>query len=70
MGRHVGHGPLDSCDIVSSTARYLSFDGQRSVTIPGGQALFSDPLPYPLKPLQRLSITIEYGSTPVNVFQG
>ena len=57
---------LDSCDIVSSTARYLSFDGQRSVTIPGGQALFSDPLPYPLKPLQRLSITIEYGSTPVN----
>lgn len=44
------------------TAKYLTFSGKKNVTIEPGQALFSDALKYDLKPLQRLSITINYGS--------
>ena len=57
---------LDSCDIVRKTARYLSFGGKRSVTILPGQCVVSDVCAYALKPLQRLAVTINYGSTPVN----
>ena len=58
---------LDSTAIDSRSVRYLTFNGQRSVTISGGQAVFSDELRYNLKPLQRLAITINYGQTPKNV---
>lgn len=57
---------LDSCDINVKSARYLSFGGKRGVTIEPGKLVVSDPLRYALKPLQRLSVTICYGSTPVN----
>ncbi|MBR1464482.1 MAG: SGNH/GDSL hydrolase family protein [Prevotella sp.] len=57
----------DSCDIHVKSARYLTFSGRRDVTIPAGETVFSDMLPYDLKPLQLLSITINYGDeVPVN----
>ena len=55
---------LDSCDINKGTVRFLTFSGRRSVTIPAGQSVESDVCRYDLKPLQRLSITIQYGATP------
>lgn len=56
----------DSTAIDQRTVRYLTFNGKRNVTLEGGQALFSDELRYALKPLQRLSITINYAKTPQN----
>lgn len=58
---------LDSSAIDKRTARYLRFGKQRSVTIAPGQRVASDVFSYRLKPLQRLAITINYGSgVPVN----
>lgn len=47
------------------TAKFLTFNGSRSVTIEPGKALYTDVAQYKLKPLQRLSVTISYGNTPV-----
>lgn len=59
--------PTEGSEIDASSARYLTFNGSKSVTIPAGQAIYSDPLTYPLQPLQLLSITTNYGkNTPVN----
>jgi lysophospholipase L1-like esterase len=57
----------DSTGIVKKTARYLSFDKKRSVTLAPGAAVASDAVKYDLKPLQRLSVTITYGKTPENM---
>lgn len=58
---------LDSCDIDVKSAKYLTFNGKKSVTIPAGEAIYCDELAYDLKPLQRLAITVNYGqTTPVN----
>ncbi len=54
----------DGEQIDTKTARYLLFNGQRGVTIAPHQVVFSDALKYKLKPLQRLSITIHYGTMP------
>lgn len=57
----------DSCDIDVKSAKYLTFDGKKSVTIQPGEAVYSDEVSYALKPLQRLAITVNYGAiTPVN----
>lgn len=57
----------DSCDIDVKSAKYLTFDGKKSVTIQPGEAVYCDELRYDLKPLQRLAITVNYGDiTPVN----
>ncbi len=54
-------------DIDARTARYLTFGGHKNVTIAAGKTVQSDALSYQLKPLQRLSVTINYGSrTPKN----
>jgi len=59
--------PTDSCDIDAKSAKYLTFKGKKSVTIAPGEALYCDVLKYHLTPLQRLSVTINYGATtPVN----
>jgi len=42
----------------------LMFDKKYKVTIPAGKSIMSDALPFPLKALQRLSITINYTSAP------
>ena len=51
-------------DIEAKTAKYLTFGGKRSVTIEPGEAVYTDIAAYELKPLQRLSVTINYGKTP------
>lgn len=57
----------DSCDIDVKSAKYLTFDGKKSVTIAPGGAVYCDETIYDLKPLQRLAITVNYGeNTPVN----
>ena len=59
--------PTDSCDIDVKSAKYLMFNGKKNVTIAPGEAVYCDVLKYHLTPLQRLSITINYGATtPVN----
>lgn len=59
--------PTDSCDIDVKTAKYLTFSGKKSVTIPPGEAIYCDVMKYHLTPLQLLSITVNYGEqTPVN----
>lgn len=59
--------PTDSCDIDVKSAKYLTFNGKKNVTIAPGEAVYCDVLKYHLTPLQRLSITINYGAnTPVN----
>ncbi|MDE6547753.1 MAG: SGNH/GDSL hydrolase family protein [Muribaculaceae bacterium] len=58
---------LDSCDIDVKSAKYLTFDGKKSVTIAPGEAIFCDDIKFDLQPLQRLAITVNYGeNTPVN----
>lgn len=52
--------------IDAKSARYLKFDGKESVVIAPHGSVYSDPLKYPLKPLQLLSVTVNYGKTPVH----
>lgn len=47
--------------IAPKSARYLSFNGKKNVRIESGETVVSDVLKYSLKPLQRLSVTINYG---------
>ena len=57
--------PGEGWEIVRKTDRSLRFSGKKSVTVAPGEAVYSDPVNYDLKPLQRLSVTINYGdSTP------
>ncbi len=59
--------PTDKADIDPKSAKYLTFGGKKSVTIAPGESVYCDVLKYHLTPLQRLSITINYGqTTPVN----
>ncbi len=58
---------LDSCDIDVKSAKYLTFNGKKSVTIPAGEAIYCDDINYDLQPLQKLAITVNYGENiPVN----
>ena len=54
----------DGEQIDAKTAQYLQFDGKTAVTIAPRQVVFCDALKYKLKPLQRLSVTIHYGTMP------
>lgn len=57
----------EASDIDAKTAKYVTFNGKRNISIEPGKDLTSDVIGYNLKPLQLLSITINYGeSTPVN----
>lgn len=59
--------PTDSCDIDAKSAKYLTFNGKKSVTIAPGEAKYCDDLNFNLQPLQKLAITVNYGdNTPVN----
>ncbi|MBO4826616.1 MAG: SGNH/GDSL hydrolase family protein [Prevotella sp.] len=65
QGRNDAPG-TDYTAIVKKTVRYLTFNGKRSVTIEPGKAIFSDITKFNLRPLQRLSVTVNYGETPKN----
>lgn len=51
----------DTSAIDAKSAKYLTFEGKRNVTIPAGKSVYCDAFHYALRPLQRLSITICYG---------
>jgi lysophospholipase L1-like esterase len=51
-------------DIDPFTVRAITFNGCDSVTIPSGMEIASDVVEFDLAPLQRLSITINYGHVP------
>ncbi|WP_437736830.1 SGNH/GDSL hydrolase family protein [Sorangium sp. So ce1335] len=53
--------------IAAGTDTALTFDGSPSVTIPVGQAVFSDPVDYDLKPISKLAVTIRFGSVPAGI---
>ncbi|MBQ1696845.1 MAG: SGNH/GDSL hydrolase family protein, partial [Bacteroidales bacterium] len=50
----------DAQQIDAKTAKYLTFNGKKNVTLKKGESLYSDEFAYNLKPLQLLSITINY----------
>lgn len=50
-----------------TTDRALAFSGAASVTIPAGQAIFSDAFDYALPPQATMAITIAFGSAPAGV---
>ena len=54
----------DSFAIDAKSAKYLLFDKKYKVTIPAGKSITSDALPFALKPLERVAITINYTSAP------
>ncbi len=54
----------DSFAIDAKSAKYVLFDNKHKVTIPAGKGITSDALPFALKPLERLAITINYTSAP------
>lgn len=56
---YIANGDLDQID--AKSAKYLKFNGKKSITLEPGQTIFCDDLAYDLKPLQRLSVTVCYG---------
>ncbi len=49
--------------IDTSTKKTLKFDGQEGVTMPAGEAVFSDALTFEFDPRTKLAITIKFGET-------
>jgi lysophospholipase L1-like esterase len=56
--------PAGAGAIRKDTDRALAFRGERSVTIPPGASMLSDPLEYPLAPLSRLTVTVHLRGAP------
>ena len=57
----------DSSAINASTSKTLKFEGNESITIPAGKAVYSDPFEFDLQPRMQLAITIAFGETPADV---
>jgi lysophospholipase L1-like esterase len=53
----------EGSEIDVRSARYLKFNGKQKCVIKAGDSIYSDVFSYPLKPLQRLAITICYGDS-------
>lgn len=53
--------------IDAASDRPLRFTGSEGVTIPAGQAQFSDPIDFELEALGSLAISLRFGSAPSNV---
>lgn len=59
----------DGAAIVPGTERLVTFKGQRSATIAPGQPGVSDPMPFELAPLERVTVTSFFPhQTPVTTF--
>jgi len=63
---HIAESAAGSA-IRPGTGRALSFGGQPSLTIPAGQAVLSDALAFPLRPLSDVALTIAFDSVPPDV---
>jgi len=57
-----GAGAIDP-----ATDRALTFKGASSITIPAGQAVYSDTLDFDVKPLSNMAISIYFGRTSADV---
>ena len=55
----------DDFAIYTKSAKYFKFHKNYTVTVPAEQAVWSDGLPFDLRPLSRLTITINYIKAPV-----
>ena len=55
----------DAMDAGTDTA--FAFSGAASVTIPAGQAVWSDPFHFALAPQTRLAVTIGFGAVPAGI---
>ena len=55
-------GQMEKIDV--KTAKYLTFKGRKNVSIEAGREVVSDGVKFALKPLHRLSITVNYASSP------
>ncbi|MGK3964612.1 SGNH/GDSL hydrolase family protein [Sorangium sp. So ce118] len=60
---HIADSTTDD-GIDTDTDHALTFSGADSVTIPVGEAVFSDPIDHNLKPLSKLAVTIRFGNVP------
>ncbi|WP_437839219.1 SGNH/GDSL hydrolase family protein [Sorangium sp. So ce1153] len=60
---HIADSTTDD-GIDTGTDHALTFAGADSVTIPVGEAVFSDPVDYSLKPISKLAVTIRFGNVP------
>ncbi|WP_437666270.1 SGNH/GDSL hydrolase family protein [Sorangium sp. So ce1182] len=78
LSNEFGNGPvtMQSVHIADSTTddgidagtdHALTFSGADSVTIPVGEAVFSDPIDYNLKPISKLAVTIRFGNVPSGI---
>ncbi|WP_437513874.1 SGNH/GDSL hydrolase family protein [Sorangium sp. So ce1099] len=63
---HIADSTTDD-GIDTGTDHALTFEGADSVTIPVGEAVFSDPIDYNLKPLSKLAVTIRFGNVPTGI---
>jgi lysophospholipase L1-like esterase len=52
-------------DVASDRA--LRFDGSEAITIPAGQAQFSDPIDFEITALSSVAVSLRFGSAPSNV---
>ncbi len=57
-----GSGSIDP-----GTDRQVTFDGSTSISIPAGQAVYSDPVELALAPMADLSVSIHFGAVPSDV---
>lgn len=59
----------DGAAIIRKTDTPVTFNGQRSVRIPPGSPMLSDPIPFELAPLRRVAVTSFYpAKTPLTTF--
>lgn len=63
-------GALGSGEINTNTDRALAFHGAASVSIPAGEAFYSDPLDYELPAQTNLAVTIYFGAMSSNTICG
>ena len=54
-------------DIDPKTLTQLTFDGKKSTKIAAGKEIYTDVIPYNLKSLSEIAISIYFGSTPDNL---
>ncbi len=62
-GVYIAHS-VDSSRVEPKTAKYFKFNGKDGVTIQPGKSLFSDPLTFDLKPMEKVAITLNYQTAP------
>lgn len=59
-----------SAEIIESSTRSLSFDGQTGITIEPGKMVVSDPIKFKIGPRENVAITIHYGECDNKVVTG